>query len=125
MSWAIGFDEHWQRDVGYGVPALCDHPDCSAAIDRGLAYVCGAEPYGGDQGCGLYFCAAHQVGTKQRCERCARRRKAFAAKPDVPEWVRHKLIDETWACWRDEHPAEVVQMTAELTAPGPGPREAA
>jgi hypothetical protein len=55
MSWALGFDGNWNRDIGYGVPSYCDHPKCSAKIDRGLAYVCcGQEPYGGD-GCGLYF----------------------------------------------------------------------
>lgn len=59
MSWAIGFDEKWQRDIGYGVPAYCDHPGCKAEIDRGLPYVCGGEPYGGSNGCGLYFCEKH------------------------------------------------------------------
>ncbi len=44
MSWAVGFDETWQRDIGYGVPAYCDHPGCMAEIDRGLSYVCGGEP---------------------------------------------------------------------------------
>jgi len=51
MSWAIGYDTRWQRDVGYGVPAWCDHPGCEAEIDRGLSYVCGNEPYGGDHEC--------------------------------------------------------------------------
>ena len=27
MSWAVGYDENWKRDVGYGVPSYCDHPD--------------------------------------------------------------------------------------------------
>lgn len=39
MGWSIGFDEHWQRDIGYGVPATCDHPGCGAKIDRGLSFV--------------------------------------------------------------------------------------
>lgn len=104
MSWAIGFDSHWNRDIGYGVPALCDHPECSVAIDRGLAFVCGGEPYGGDQGCGLYFCETHQVGPHQRCEKCHKRRKHFAPKADVPRWMRHKLRDGTWARWRKENP---------------------
>lgn len=41
MGWSIGFDSNWNRDIGYGVPAFCDHPGCTAEIDRGLAYVCG------------------------------------------------------------------------------------
>ena len=37
MSWAVGFDSQWDRDIGYGVPAYCDHPGCGKEIDRGLA----------------------------------------------------------------------------------------
>lgn len=59
MGWSIGYDSKWKRDIGYGVPASCDYPGCDAEIDRGLSYVCGGEPYGGEVGCGLYFCAAH------------------------------------------------------------------
>ena len=50
MGWSIGYDSNWDRDIGYGVPAYCDHPDCNEEIDRGLSYVCGGEPYGGDRG---------------------------------------------------------------------------
>ncbi len=95
MGWSIGFDSHWQRDIGYGVPAECDHPRCRAFIDRGLAYVCGGEPYGGDLGCGLYFCGAHQVGEHQRCLRCVRRRKPYQPKQDVEAWTIHKLTERT------------------------------
>lgn len=28
MSWVIGFDSNWNRDIGYGVLAFCDHPGC-------------------------------------------------------------------------------------------------
>lgn len=65
MGWEIGYDPSWGRDVGYGVPAECDHPDCNAQIDRGLAYVCGGEPYGGELGCGLFFCASHLFYAEQ------------------------------------------------------------
>jgi len=52
MGWSIGFDSRWNRDIGYGVPAYCDHPKCNEEIDRGLAYVCcGEQPYGGEHGC--------------------------------------------------------------------------
>jgi len=60
LYWSIGYDEHWNRDIGFGVPAACDHPDCTNAIDRGVEHVCGGEPYGGDSGCGLYFCDDHR-----------------------------------------------------------------
>lgn len=72
MSWAIGYDDKWKRDIGYGVPAYCDYPGCRVEIDRGLSYVCGGEPYGGDHGCGLYFCSKHLFmgDFSQCCERC-------------------------------------------------------
>ncbi len=44
MGWSLGHDNRWGkfgRDIGYGVPAICDHPGCNAEIDRGLSYVCG------------------------------------------------------------------------------------
>jgi hypothetical protein len=118
MSWSIGFDRRWNRDIGYGVPAYCDHPRCHAEIDRGLAYVCGGEPYGGDRGCGLYFCWEHLSGgtAVQRCSRCRNRKPPYAAKPDHPEWSRHKLTDESWQPWRDAHPDDVARLTSEARA---------
>ncbi len=106
MSWSIGYDENWKRDIGYGVPAYCDHPQCKAEIDRGLSYVCGGEPYGGDRGCGLYFCDAHLSGGSgpgvyQLCSRCRHHKKPFEAKPDHPEWVHHKATDPSWQEWRE------------------------
>jgi hypothetical protein len=106
MSWAVGFDEHWRRDIGYGVPAHCDHPHCGAEINRGLAYVCGGEPYGGDRGCDLYFCEKHLfIGTTQLCERCVgpRRKKPFTPTPDVLKWVHHKMTDPSLELWRQEN----------------------
>ena len=119
MSWSIGYDRTWQRDIGYGVPAVCDHPDCSTPIDRGLAYVCGADPYGGEHGCGLYFCSRHLVGAHQQCERCVRGRTPFPAKPDVAEWMQHKLTHESWARWREEHPDAVALPAAALPPRSP------
>ena len=101
MSWAVGYDENWKRDIGYGVPAVCDHPECNAKIDRGLAYVCGGEPYGGDDGCGLYFCEAHLDGYSM-CPRCRYLKPPFEPKPDTPAWTNHKATDPSWAEWRRE-----------------------
>ena len=36
MGWSIGYDDNWKRDIGYGVPAVCDHPGCNEKIDRYL-----------------------------------------------------------------------------------------
>ncbi len=122
MGWAVGYDPYWCRDIGYGVPAWCDHPDCDEKIDRGLGYVCGGQPYGGDIGCGLYFCIDHGGGTL--CERCEELWlsinggeepadfKPFTPTPDRPEWIRHKLTDDSWQPWRDENPQEVERLLA-------------
>lgn len=110
MSWALGWDEHWQRDVGYGVPAHCDFPGCDAKIDRGLAYVCGGEPFGGEHGCGLHFCGAHMAyrqprghgAAVQNCPRCVKYRAPYRPKPDHPEWTHHKATHPSWQKWRAE-----------------------
>jgi len=110
MGWSIGFDGDWNRDIGYGVPAVCDHPKCDAKIDRGLSYVCGGDPYGGDKGCGLYFCGDHLAGDPERCERCLAGQPPFNPKPDVDEWLEWKLNDESWADWRRTHPEAVEKI---------------
>lgn len=98
MSWAVGFDTRWNRDIGYGVPAWCDHPDCWKEIDRGLSFACSnSQPYGGE-GCGLYFCEEHLSGECERCRSCLH---AFDAKPDHPDWIAHKANDPSWQKWRE------------------------
>jgi hypothetical protein len=117
MGWSIGYDENWKRDIGYGVPGFCDHPNCEEEIDRGLAYVCGGEPYGGEHGCGLFFCSKHlsmSLRRPQRCARCKANRKPFTPTPDVPAWLRWKLRDASWKQWRKEHPEEVKKLKAQL-----------
>ncbi len=135
MGWSLGWDSNWKRDIGYGVPAFCDYPTCKAKIDRGLSYVCGGEPYGGEHGCGLYFCGKHRQmvanpeqlasGTDEDdcdfievCECCYWNiylaiedwnewHTLFDAKLDHPQWQRHKLKHYSWARWRKENPKEV------------------
>lgn len=117
MGWSIGFDSEWNRDIGYGVPAICDHPGCNEKIDRGLAYVCGGEPYGGERGCGLYFCYEHLIlhaRLPQLCNRCHDRKKPFDAKPDISEWINFKLKDESWEKWRKENTEIVKKMKDQL-----------
>lgn len=119
MGWSIGYDENWDRDIGYGVPCLCDHPGCSEEIDRGLSYVCGGEPYGGVSGCGLFFCGEHlwvDVGFLQRCERCCKGHDAFTPKPDIEQWVYWKLTDKSWEQWRTENPEFVIAHAGLLTS---------
>ena len=109
VSWAVGFDPTWQRDIGYGVPAYCDHPECAVEIDRGLSYVCGGDAYGGEHGCGLFFCTGHLLhvarhgATVQLCERCTRGLIPYEPKADHPSWIAHKNTDPSWAAWRANH----------------------
>lgn len=120
MGWAVG--ELNGRDIGYGVPAICDHPDCTTRIDRGLAYACGGGVMGTVHNCGLFFCGDHLVrflenddrGGEDVCERCADGLPPFDPKPDVPEWIEHVLTDPSWQQWRDENPERVDAMRAAL-----------
>jgi len=114
MGWSLGFDSNWNRDIGYAVPAVCDHPDCSTEIDRGLSHVCGEKAYGGDNGCGLFFCSKHLAYSEilecQACQRCADTLEPFNAKPDVAAWIEWKLTHPSWQAWRDENPEQVAAM---------------
>lgn len=108
MSWSIGFDSTWNRDIGYGVPAYCDHPKCNAEINRGLAHVCGSEPYGGEHGCGLFFCDAHLSGWRDNtrvCSRCDAYKPPYKyPKPEHPAWMEFKMTDPSWEEWRKQIP---------------------
>lgn len=117
MGWSVG--EHNGRDIGYGVPALCDHPGCSEEIDRGLSYVCGNDVYGGKRGCGLFFCDKHRTGPHRLCSCCARRPlpgHPFDPKPDLSVWMKWKLTDESWARWRAENPEKVQELEQAIAA---------
>lgn len=124
MGWSLGHDRRWGkygRDIGYGVPAICDHPGCGKKIDRGLAYVCGGDAYGGEHGCGLYFCGDHLTHEDRGedcpplCERCAADEQPFDPTPDAAEWIEWKLTDESWATWRKENPQEVSDLMAAVS----------
>jgi hypothetical protein len=107
MGWGLGFDNNWNRWIGYEVPAYCDHPKCKAKIDRGLSYVCcKQQPHGGEDGCGLYFCNKHSDGDG-KCKRCANGKEPFKPKPEHPTWMKHLLTHSTWEEWREENPKEV------------------
>lgn len=113
MGWEIG--EFDGRDIGYGVPAICDKPGCKAEIDRGLSYVCGSDPYGGEFGCGMFFCGEHLLYREpkgsgryiQLCPRCFAHKPPYKRpSPDVPEWINHKMTHESWVQWRKDEGLE-------------------
>jgi hypothetical protein len=135
MGYSYGFING--RDVGYGVPAVCDQPECNTAIDRGLGYICGGDIAGGEHGCGLFFCWQHLVFTDgpdnswdiqdspQLCDNCSfnfelgsdqwkKFKKTYSPKPDVKEWLMWKLEDESWEKWRANNPEEVERMKTSI-----------
>jgi hypothetical protein len=114
MGWSIGYDDGFERFIGYGVPALCDHPGCNEEIDRGLSYVCGGQPYGGDRGCGLHFCWNHLYADGSLCDRCINQQDSFEPKPDTDEWVNFQATDESWAEWRKENKVKNVKQIRAL-----------
>ena len=129
MGWSIGYDSNWNRDIGYGVPAYCDHPECDKEINRGLSFVCGGEPYGGEHGCGLFFCNEHLAYNYDpsrlfnepfRCERCLMEEDPFDQKSDHPRWIDWKLNHSSWRQWRIENP-EFIQKNGSLKPFKPGP----
>ena len=121
MGWSLGYDEKWKRDIGYGVPAYCDHPGCNKEIDRGLSHVCGSEPYGGEYGCGLYFCKDHlefydpgDGCLVQACICCVKGKEPFTPSKEHPKWINWKLSDESWREWRYENPEETEKLAVML-----------
>ncbi len=106
------------RDQGYGIPAICDHPDCFEEIDRGIGYACGGDPM---ENCGLFFCSTHRShdvdpeaewADENRhdfgvCERCAKGEPAFTPSADTEFWRAWKMNHVTWAKWRSENAAFV------------------
>ena len=110
MGYSIGYDSKWKRDIGYGVPAYCDHPGCDEEIDRGMGWQCESEKCG----CKKYYCATHLYSTKKHTHDA----------PPVrwhPDWRDHVLSDASWAGWRRKNKAEVEKLRAEQSrTPSPG-----
>ena len=102
-----------KRFGGYGVPAICEHPDCKEEIDRGMSYACGEEPFS-EYGCDRYFCSKHteihcfNTGSSRKCievcERCDKYKSPFPYKPEHPDWIKHISKDKSWKEWRDKNP---------------------
>ena len=122
MGWAVGRDINRQRHIGYGVPAICDHPGCGEEIDRGMGYACGGGQTRTDECCGLFFCSNHMWYLNEVindvsdavCERCAENLtnnpdgdewvEFFEPTPDTLEWATHVVTDESWEQFRAEEP---------------------
>lgn len=59
MGWSYCGKDSEGRDIGYSIPAKCDHPGCDKDIDRGLSYACGGEHGDDTLYCEKYFCHDH------------------------------------------------------------------
>lgn len=101
------------QDLGEQVPAICEYPDCTAEITRRRVNTCGADPAGGEAGCGLNFCGAHLQGPGQTCERCAAGEPPFDRKTEQPDWTDFKMTGEAWAEWRRNNPERVLELAAQ------------
>lgn len=118
--------EDGNRFGGYGVPSICDHPECDKEIDRGLSYCCGGNPRSDEFGCQQYFCEDHLTsiymgdnGERAEhldlCERCVNEQEPFPMKPDTREWMEHMLTDESWEDWRIANPEKTEEMRSQLS----------
>ena len=111
--------EYGERFAGYGVPAICEHPDCNEKIDRGMSFACGGMPYE-DNSCDRYFCEKHLScgdSGKNLCEMCISEKDPFPKKPETKEWMEHLLEDESWAEWRRNNPNKAEEFKSKLNNP--------
>lgn len=104
MSYALGWDDTYQRWKGYGVPCECEQPDCKAEIDRGYSHIC--------HFCGMYFCDDHiYCGYCKNCYdsvlddelevKDGATSEPFPLKPELEKWLHHIETDATWKKWRE------------------------
>lgn len=91
MGWSIGWSRKHKRWIGYGVPCICEHPECNASIDRGMDYLCPK--------CRLAFCGEHG-GSGGKCPNCEDKGEIYPVKPESTEWLKHLRSDDSWAGWR-------------------------
>lgn len=113
MGWAVGWDYSTARFRGYGVPSICEQPECDKLINRGMAYACEMED------CGRFFCEDHLYSNLGLyCERCLHADDPasipFPVKPETKLWLKHVLKDKSWAQWRKERPEMVKEYRRQL-----------
>jgi hypothetical protein len=123
----INKDTGGYRFAGYGVPAICEHPDCLKEIDRGVSYACGGVP-NSEHGCDRYFCSEHlnyvyfkedgllcrhrkdcDCDSFEICEMCSKQKNPFPYKNESKEWVKHVIKDKSWKEWRQKNPEIVAE----------------
>jgi hypothetical protein len=119
------------RWAGYGVPAVCDMPDCETKINRGMGYRCehvykeaffrkgervdieddwDEERVEEHPGCELHFCEEHLYDHDKH--------EGVEPKPDTDEWVAWMLTDPSWGQWRRENKIDRNTLYQQLAAKG-------
>jgi hypothetical protein len=107
MGWSYGIDGNG-REVGYGVEAECDFPDCHEKVWRGMSERCGpldCETDDDGPGCGGFFCSRHLFMAVEEwlCSTCCER---------WPERVVH--VGDDVALVRARVRAREIQQAAEV-----------
>lgn len=102
------------REAGYAVEAVCDFPDCTNEIDRGISYLCGAWPYGrvpaGEEqffGCQDYFCENHHSPQDHDCPR------PYCGAWSKDGWLHCDLLPDHTGAHEDQNAGESFTETEE------------
>lgn len=142
MSWSIGYCSNHKRDIGYGVPAPCDHPGCNVIIDRGMSYLC-CENIHHSVSCGGYFCAEHRdnyvyadevpdmddeelealgldgsEAEEDDDDGVIACRHRIEPRKEAVEWLEFMLSNESWQKWRELNPERVQHFKERLANKG-------
>jgi len=59
MGWADCGSDSQGRPIGYAFEGVCDHPECSKALYRGVDAACGGMHGADEYSCEGYFCWDH------------------------------------------------------------------
>lgn len=139
MGYSCYTSEKHGREQGYDVPAICDHPDCSVEIDRGVGYVC-LDNQDHTASCGGFYCSEHSAlafiisedefedldddDAQELAESYGLKEKPefdedgyfyiCQHKPieykETRSWLEHIMGDESWQKWREEEPARAERI---------------
>lgn len=133
MGYKIGYQGKFKRFLGYGIPAICDHPGCETEIDRGMGHACyEGVPY--DSACGGFFCSEHhenyvypdeiedlhqeelnQLGLDpdedySDIDGAVCCRHSMEKHKEAATWINFILTDESWEKWREKYTEQTANL---------------
>lgn len=115
MGYGVYWVERHERWEGYMVPAICDWPDCTKSLDRGLGRRCESHDSWDDDddescfeedGCDLTFCEDHLYRVAEHT--------GIKPEPDTAAWLDWILTDESWVEWRETYPEKAAAYRKRL-----------